>query len=211
MFFSCFLFFFERIRPAASMRPSCLSTSSRHEDNLPSHRGRRIDIFPCTSINVFFVHMCIFSLPAAGLSRVVGSGARREPARTPRRKCGPWPRSVGRALGLQSRENWQVTTGRHSEHLEPSRRMQTHIVNKCPDRFRICRSADGSHSLPDHLVLVLECSCLIACRSAAARTDFLATSCSCWCARSCSCSRSLVLVLVHECSRSCSSSTELAP
>ena len=99
-------------------------------------------------------------------SRALGCGARSRPACTLRCKCGPWPRSMERALGVQSRENWQVTTGRHSEHLEPSRRMQTHIVNKCPDRFRICRSADGSHSLPDHLVLVLECSCLIACRSA---------------------------------------------
>ena len=35
----------------------------------------------------------------------------REAARTPRRKFGPRPRSVARALGVQSREDWQVTTG----------------------------------------------------------------------------------------------------
>ena len=56
-------------------------------------------------------------------SRALGSGARSEPARAPRRKCGPWPRSVAHTLGVRSRENWQVTTGRHSEHVEPSRRI----------------------------------------------------------------------------------------
>ena len=35
-------------------------------------------------------------------SRALGSVARREPAGTPRRKCGPWPRSVARALGVRS-------------------------------------------------------------------------------------------------------------
>ena len=33
-------------------------------------------------------------------SRALGSGARREPVRTPQPKCGPWPRSVARALGV---------------------------------------------------------------------------------------------------------------
>ena len=32
-------------------------------------------------------------------SRALGSVARREPARTPRRKFGPWSMSVARALG----------------------------------------------------------------------------------------------------------------
>ena len=35
--------------------------------------------------------------------------------------CGPWPRSVARALGVQSGENWETTTGSVSNHLEPRR------------------------------------------------------------------------------------------
>ena len=49
---------------------------------------------------------------------------------------------MARALGVQSRENWQVITVRHSEHVEPSRRMQSHIhVKKMSHRFRMafCR------------------------------------------------------------------------
>ena len=51
--------------------------------------------------------------------------AHREPACTPRCKCEPRARSVARALGLRSREFWQITTGNHSDLLEPSRTMET--------------------------------------------------------------------------------------
>lgn len=47
---------------------------------------------------------------------------------TPRRECGPLPRSVARAMGRQKREIWQVTTGRHSAQLEPSRTEETHFI-----------------------------------------------------------------------------------
>ena len=40
-------------------------------------------------------------------------------------KCGPWPRSVARALGVQSRENWQITTGLNSDDVEPTRPIET--------------------------------------------------------------------------------------
>ena len=55
-----------------------------------------------------------FALSAAGLARdtPVHHGASR-------------PGSVARALGVQSRELWQVTTGSLSDQLEPTRRMQT--------------------------------------------------------------------------------------
>ena len=86
-----------------------------------------------------FAHRPFFPLLAGGLfSCSLGSGARREPARTPRRKCGPWPRSVARALGVQSREHWQLSTGRHSEHVEPPRPMQTRVrVKTVSDEWRM--------------------------------------------------------------------------
>ena len=53
----------------------------------------------------FFGPLAFFSLAAAGLSscsRFRGTqGARPDPAR----KFGPWPRSVARALGVQSRKS----------------------------------------------------------------------------------------------------------
>ena len=45
----------------------------------------------------FFLQIDIFC-------RALGSGARREPARTPRRQCGSLSRSVARALGVGSRK-----------------------------------------------------------------------------------------------------------
>ena len=78
---------------------------------------------------VFFLHIGIFLSSGRGSFLVLSvAGHAGGPRITLRCMCGPWPRSVARALGVQSRENWQVTTGRRSEHVEPSRRMQTHIV-----------------------------------------------------------------------------------
>ena len=131
----------------------------------------------CTSAFFFLFLPRVFS-------RALGCGAPRGLACTLRCKSGPWPRSMARALGVQSRENWQVVTGRHSEHLE-SMRMQTQMVKKRPTQVT-------------HAVLLTP------------RTDCLATLRSCWSAGararvllysfSCSCSRARVLVL--ECSRS---------
>ena len=92
---------------------------------------------------------------------------------------------MARALGVQSRENWQVVTGRHSEHLE-SMRMQTQMVKKRPTQVT-------------HAVLLTP------------RTDCLATLRSCWSAgaraRVLSCTRSRARALVLECS--CSSALVL--
>ena len=93
-----------------------------------------------------------------------------------RRKCGPWSRYVALALGFQSREKWQVTTGRHSEHVEPSRSMQTHVrgeqisdglrmsfrillaaITDCLPTSCLCSSARARAQV--HLVLMFECSC----------------------------------------------------
>ena len=49
---------------------------------------------------VLFAHWWFLFRPRVS-PRVLGSVARRKPARTPRRKCGPWPRSVARALGVK--------------------------------------------------------------------------------------------------------------
>ena len=60
-----------------------------------------------------------------------GSWTRREHARTPRRTCGPWPRSVAHALGVKVESNH----GEAFEHIEPSRPMRTHLrcrLTKCP-------------------------------------------------------------------------------
>ena len=70
--------------------------------------------------------LAFLSLPAAGLfscSRLRGTqGARPDPVR----KFGPWPRSVARALAVESR----TPLGEDSEHVEPSRPLQTHVQVK---------------------------------------------------------------------------------
>ena len=59
------------------------------------------------------------------LSRALACGARRGAARTPRYKFGSRAGSVARALGVQSRESWQIITGLLSAELEPSKTMET--------------------------------------------------------------------------------------
>ena len=63
----------------------------------------------------FFCTSAFFLFRSRIFSRALGCGARRKPACPLRCKCGPWSRTVARALGVQSRENWQVATWRHSE------------------------------------------------------------------------------------------------
>ena len=99
--------------------------------------------------------------------------------------------------------------------VELSRRMDTHIIEKYPTGFTYsvehrlrghllalkcscclclsaCRSFDGSHRLPGHLVLMLECSC----SRVHARARVPSSSCSCASARV------LVNARVLVCSRS---------
>ena len=75
--------------------------SLRHPaGNTPLSEGE-----PCITVyKCVILQIGIFSLSAAVFPRALGSVGRREPARTPRHKCGPWSRSVARALGVQSRE-----------------------------------------------------------------------------------------------------------
>ena len=59
----------------------------------------------------------------------LGCGASRGAACTPRRKIGSQADSVARALGVQSREIWQVIMGLLSAQLEPSKTMENLHVN----------------------------------------------------------------------------------
>ena len=62
-------------------------------------------------------------------SRALSCGALRGAACTPRCKCRSRPGSVALALGVQSREIWQVIAGLLSDQLESTRPMQ---APKCP-------------------------------------------------------------------------------
>ena len=89
------------------------------------------------------------------------------------------PEVRGTYSGVQNHEIWQVTTERHSEHVQPSRSLQTHMLVK-----------KMSHGLRMSFRILLT-----------ARPDCLPTSFSCSSARS----RARVhLVLILECSWSCS-------
>ena len=83
----------------------------------------------------FFAEHATFLLGAPVFSRALGCAARMGLACTPRRKCGSRPGSVARALGLQGREFWQVTTGRHSDLLEPSRTIENRMNTMSRSRF----------------------------------------------------------------------------
>ena len=71
----------------------------------------------------FFWTWAFYAPPPAGLlscSRLRGGqGTRLKPGFKFRSR----PGSMVHALGVQSREIWEITRGRHSERLEPSRRM----------------------------------------------------------------------------------------
>ena len=71
--------------------------------------------------------------------RALASEARRDPARTPWRKCGPWPKSVARSLGFNVASN-------HGEAFRARRVIQAHEnsrsgqrLKKSPTAHVICR------------------------------------------------------------------------
>ena len=57
--------------------------------------------------------------------RALGSVAHREPSRTPYASLGP-AEVRGTCSGGSK---WHARSGRHSEHVDPSRPMQTHVHN----------------------------------------------------------------------------------
>ena len=122
----------------------------RNDPHATSTAGGRLIFFPCGmpacvtprgtplpegepcitmyEINLFWTSV-FFAPPPQSLfsrSRLRGrQGTRLEPGCKFRSR----PGSMARALGVQSREIWE-TTGRHSEHVEPSRPMQTYVQVK---------------------------------------------------------------------------------
>ena len=92
---------------------------------------------------MFFAHRHLILFRSRVCSRALGSGACREPYRIPRRSVGPGPTAqvwaeVRRTCSGGSKP--QVTRGRHSERVEPSRPMQTHNrLTKCPTAHVISR------------------------------------------------------------------------
>ena len=56
----------------------------------------------CINIYIFYPSAFFVFFRPRIFSRALGSGARREPARTPRRKFGLWPRAMACAAGVQS-------------------------------------------------------------------------------------------------------------
>ena len=75
-------------------------------------------------IYIFFPEYETFLFRSTVFSRALGCGARIGPVCTRRCKCGSRPGSVTRALGVQSSEIWQVSTGSLSAELEPSKTME---------------------------------------------------------------------------------------
>ena len=61
----------------------------RHPWDITSHTFRRGNLVLLCIFVFFFAHRRFFILRPRVFSRALGSGACREPARTPRRRCGP--------------------------------------------------------------------------------------------------------------------------
>ena len=77
------------VLPACPFSSTCVTPgTSRH-----THPEGEGNLLVCINV-FFFAHRHFFLFRPRVFSRALGSRARREPARTPRRKCGPWPRSV---------------------------------------------------------------------------------------------------------------------
>ena len=75
----------------------------RHPRDFTSQTSRRGTLYYYEYVQMcFLAHRHFFLFRPRVFSHALGCVARREPALTPRRKFGPWPRSVARALEVQS-------------------------------------------------------------------------------------------------------------
>ena len=111
----------QAMTPPSGM-PACVASwGSPH-----TPKGSFVALYVCV-----FLHIDIFLLFRPRVfSRALGSGARREPAETPRRTFEPWPRSVARTLGLQCRIS--PREGIPSTQSHPCLCKPTYTLNKCP-------------------------------------------------------------------------------
>ena len=99
---------------------------------------------------IFFCTLARFSLLAAGRSsrsRPRGTQGARVYSR---RKFGPPPGSVARALGVQSRASWQVISGSLSADPEPNRTVENH-PKKMNIRFSHVLRLNNSSKSPGDL------------------------------------------------------------
>ena len=96
-----------------------------HVAHIPNRNLVLLSMWKCV-----FWHIGIFSLPAAGIfscSRLRGTQGTRRNTRAP---VGALADARGTCSGGSK---LQIPTGRHSEHVEPSRPLQTHVQGKeCP-------------------------------------------------------------------------------
>ena len=99
----------------------------------------------------FLQHRHFFLCRPRVVSRALGSSTRRKPARTQQLKCRPWARSTAGTLAVQKS---RITTGGHSEDVEPSRPMQTHVnVKMCPTAYVIPSILNVDNVVRSYLVM----------------------------------------------------------
>ena len=79
---------------------------------------------------VFLAHRHFFLFRPRVVSRAIGSIARREPAGPPRRRCGPWPTPVARALGVQNSNSPRGGITSTLSHPGPCK--PTYRLKECP-------------------------------------------------------------------------------
>ena len=125
----------------------------------------------------FFWTPAFFSLPAADLFSC--SRLRNTQGARPNTTAQVWALAAVRGMCSGGSKS-QVTTGRDSEHVEPSRPMHTHVqVTKIPDGLRMSfRILLTARTCARMLVAVLSCSC--SCSTAPRRrVRVLSSSCLC--------------------------------
>ena len=116
----------EKCSPASNRRRRCSSGSSERPDRCQRSppRKRQKHISPCVKCT-FIAHWRPFRFRLRVLLALSAAGHAGGPrVQYTKRKCGPWPGSVARALGVQSRGSSQVITGSHSDEPEPRRTME---------------------------------------------------------------------------------------
>ena len=121
----------------------------RHPRDFTSHTSRRRTLLLC--INMFLLHIGIFFSSRHGSFLVLSApGHARSPPEHHGASVGPGRGPWHVLWGLKSPE----ATGRHSEHVELSRPMQTHVqVKKCPMVHAISKILNVGKVVRHYLVM----------------------------------------------------------